>query len=216
MNSPLKLVVLISGNGSNLQAIIDAIEKKKLTAKITAVISDKNNAYGLTRAKNHHIPTHVLSPKEYPSREEYNEALLTLIQSCGPDLVVLAGFMRILGSSITRAFQGKMINIHPSLLPKYPGLHTHEQVVLNGDKEHGSTVHFVDESLDGGPLIAQASIPVENPIDAATLEEHIKTLEHKLYPTVIQLIATGRLELRANVVYLDSKPQSKEGIPLSF
>ncbi len=187
-----RLVILISGNGSNLQAIIDAIATQQLTAEIACVISDKENAYGLTRAQQHAIPYHVIS--------DVNQALLDQLTQLAPDLIVLAGFMRILPASIVGAFYGKIINIHPSLLPKYPGLHTHQQVFENGDAIHGTTIHFVNQELDAGPIIAQAKLNVQPQETADSLKARVQLLEHALYPKVIQDLAQGRICLKNDQV----------------
>ena len=144
--------VLISGNGSNLQAMIDAIEGNQISGKICCVLSNKEDAYGLQRAQEVKIPTEVVSNKDFETREEFDTEMVKVLSSYNPDLVVLAGFMRILSPVFINAFSGKILNIHPSLLPKYPGLNTHERVLESSDSIHGITVHFVDESLDGGPI----------------------------------------------------------------
>ncbi|MGR6816303.1 phosphoribosylglycinamide formyltransferase [Acinetobacter baumannii] len=154
------IVVLISGNGSNLQAIIDACRANKIAGQVVAVFSNKAQAYGLERARQADIPADFIDPADYPDREAYDKALITQIDGYQPDIVVLAGFMRILSPLFVNHYQHKLLNIHPSLLPKYPGLHTHKQVIENKDAFHGTTVHFVTEELDGGPMIIQARIPV--------------------------------------------------------
>lgn len=180
------IVVLISGNGSNLQAIIDAIESGNINAKIACVISDKPDAYGLQRAAKHQIPCEVVVKNINETREQYDMRLVSVINHYQPELIVLAGFMRILSKNFVEAYNGKLINIHPSLLPKYPGLHTHKQVLQNGDSEHGCTIHYVTEEVDGGPIIAQAKLQV-NPDDTEeTLKQRVHVLEHQLYPEVIQ------------------------------
>lgn len=192
------LVILISGNGSNLQAIIDAINQQQLTAKIRAVISNRADAYGLERAKKYNIPTHVLLNSAYNDKHNYDAALKKIIDEYQPALIILAGFMRILTPEFVNHFQGKIVNIHPSLLPKYPGLHTHEKAIQAGDKEHGVTVHWVTESLDAGPIIAQVKIAVDPSDTPETLKAKIHREEHKLYPQVIQLIAEGKLVSEKN------------------
>lgn len=186
---PINVVVLISGNGSNLQAMIDAIQAGKVNAKIACVISNQADAYGLERARAAHIPTAVLSHKDFPDREHYDNALTALIDEYQPDLIALAGFMRILGSTIVDHFKHRMINLHPSLLPKYRGLHTHEKVIANGDKEHGCSIHFVTSELDGGPVIKQAKLTVADDDTADSLKQRVHQLEHQLYPEVIQWFA---------------------------
>ena len=180
------IVILISGNGSNLQAIIDAIESKKLTAQIKCVISDKADAYGLQRAHQHKITCEVVSKKSNETREQYDHRLILVINQYQPQLIALAGFMRILSKKFVEAYSGKLINIHPSLLPKYPGLHTHQQVLHNGDTEHGCTIHHVTEEVDGGPIIGQAKLQVHANDTEESLKERIHVLEHQLYPEMIQ------------------------------
>lgn len=168
------IVVLISGNGSNLQAIIDACRANKITGNVVAVLSNKANAYGLERAKQADIPAYFVDPTQFNDSADYDKALIEKIDVYQPDIVVLAGFMRILSPAFVAHYQHKLLNIHPSLLPKYPGLHTHRQVLANKDPFHGVTVHFVTEELDGGPMIIQARIPVF----PMTLNNHYK-LEYK-------------------------------------
>jgi len=156
------IVVLISGNGSNLQAIIDACKQKKINATIRAVFSNKADAFGLERAREAGIPAHVLTADLFASREAFDRELMQEIEAYAPDVVVLAGYMRILSPAFVEHFAGRLLNIHPSLLPKYPGLHTHRQALDNGDTEHGTSVHFVTDELDGGPVILQAKVPVKH------------------------------------------------------
>ena len=189
----LPIIVLISGTGSNLQAIIDAINQQQLTAEICTVISNRADAYGLERAKKYNIPTHVLLNSAYNDKHSYDAALKKIIDIYQPALIILAGFMRILTPEFVNQFQDKIINIHPSLLPKYPGLHTHERVIQAGDKEHGVTVHWVTANLDAGPIIAQAKIAVDPSDTPETLKAKIHREEHKLYPQVIQLIAERKI-----------------------
>jgi len=191
----LSFAVFISGNGSNLQAIIDATSNGLIDGQICCVLSNKKEAYGLARAKKSNIPTIVIEHQNYENREEFDNALLQSLQKYNPDLIVLAGFMRILTPVFIKPYLGKLINIHPSLLPKYPGLNTHQKVIDNKDTEHGVTVHFVDENLDGGPICAQSTMKVESD-DIETLEKRIHELEHELYPKVIQDFAKGNLELQ--------------------
>lgn len=201
----LPLVVLISGSGSNLQAIIDEAANG-LPVEIRAVISNKANAYGLERAKRANITTRVIDHKAYADRESYDQALGDLIDSYLPKLVVLAGFMRILTPALVARFHGRMLNIHPSLLPAYRGLHTHQRALEAGDKIHGASVHFVTEELDGGPVVLQAEVPILADDDEETLAARVLTREHVIYPTVIRWIAEGRLEVADNRVVMDGKP----------
>ena len=186
--------VFISGNGSNLQAIINATNNGQIDGKICCVLSNKKEAFGLVRAKEANIPTIVIEHQNFETREKFETAILKSLKSYQIDLIVLAGFMRILSPVLIKPYLGKLMNIHPSLLPKYPGLNTHQKVIDNQDTQHGITIHFVDETLDGGPICAQSIMKVEsNDIDV--LENKIHKLEHKLYPKVIQSFAKGELKL---------------------
>ncbi len=191
----IRLVVLISGNGSNLQAIIDEIANNNLPAQIVAVISNKADAYGLERAKKAGIEQHVLSHQNYDSREQYDIALKDLIDRFQPDLIILAGFMRILSNEFVNHYLQRMMNIHPSLLPKYKGLNTHQRVIDAGDKEHGCSVHFVTPELDDGPVILQAKVEVKENDTAETLAERVHEQEHRIYPEAIRLYAENKIEL---------------------
>lgn len=198
------IVVLISGHGSNLQALIDACKNGRLKGKIVAVFSNNAEAYGLERAQNADIPTCVLNPEDFADRAAFDAALANEIEQYEPALVVLAGYMRILSPEFVAQFAGKMLNIHPSLLPKYPGLHTHRKALENGDREHGTSVHFVTDELDGGPLILQAKVPVFSDDTEESLSERVKTHEHTIYPMVINWFLNGRLVIRDNEAWLDS------------
>ncbi|MEW8664330.1 MAG: phosphoribosylglycinamide formyltransferase [Candidatus Thiodiazotropha sp.] len=193
----LPVVVLISGSGSNLQAIIDSAGRD-LPIEIRAVISNRPNVHGLQRAAEAGIETAVLDHKAFPDRERYDRALMALIDSYSPALVALAGFMRILTPALVRHYAGRMFNIHPSLLPKYTGLHTHQRVLDAGDALHGASIHFVTEELDGGPLIVQAQVPVMAGDDADTLAARVLEKEHQIYPLVIRWFAENRLRLDEN------------------
>ena len=203
--NPCRIVVLISGNGSNLQAIIDAIGAGQIPAEIVAVVSDKADAYGLERAKKAGIPGEVLLYADYKDRQKYDQALIDLIDHYQADLIVLAGFMRILTDEFVNHYLGRMLNIHPSLLPKYKGLNTHQRVLEAGDREHGATVHFVTPELDSGPIILQSKITVQNGDNAPQLAQRIHEIEHQIYPQVISWFAEGRLCLSGNTVLLDQK-----------
>ncbi|KHS65185.1 phosphoribosylglycinamide formyltransferase [Pectobacterium brasiliense] len=198
------IVVLISGHGSNLQALIDACKNGRLKGKIVAVFSNNAEAYGLERAQDADIPTCVLNPEDFADRAAFDAALANEIEQYEPALVVLAGYMRILSPEFVAQFAGKMLNIHPSLLPKYPGLHTHRKALENGDREHGTSVHFVTDELDGGPLILQAKVPVFSDDTEESLSERVKTHEHTIYPMVINWFLNGRLVIRDNEAWLDS------------
>jgi phosphoribosylglycinamide formyltransferase-1 len=191
-------VVLISGGGSNLQALIDAEQAGTLPVDIRAVISNRADAGGLARAERAGIATRVLSHRDFASREDYDRALDRLIHGFEPRLVVLAGFMRILTPGFVTRFRGRMFNIHPSLLPKYPGLHTHQRALDAGDTEHGATVHFVTEELDGGPPVLQARVPVLPDDDAERLAARVLEREHRIYPLAVRWFADGRLALDAD------------------
>lgn len=195
----LKIAILISGSGSNLQAILDHIACGELKAEICGVLSNKADAYGLKRAVNHNIPTAVISHKDFADREAFDEAMMQQIDSWAPDVVVLAGFMRILTPQFVTHYQGRLLNIHPSLLPKYKGLHTHKRALEAGDSEHGCSVHFVTAELDGGPVIAQAVVPVLPGDSEESLTERVHKSEHGLYPQVLVWMANGELSWRHNM-----------------
>jgi phosphoribosylglycinamide formyltransferase 1 len=188
LRSPARLVVLISGNGSNLQAIIDHCRTQWLPAEIVLVVSNDPNAFGLTRAREAGIPTVARSHKDFPDREAFDQMLIENIQAYRPDWVVLAGFMRILTPSFIHAFEKRLINIHPSLLPKYQGLHTHQRALDAGDSQHGCTVHFVTPELDAGPIIGQASTDVSPTDTIDTLKTKVHELEYLLYPLCIKFL----------------------------
>ena len=197
------IVVLISGNGSNLQAVIDACRANKITGNVVAVLSNKADAYGLERAKLANIPAYFVDPTLYNDRADYDKALIEKIDAYQPDIVVLAGFVRILSPDFVTHYQHKLLNIHPSLLPKYPGLHTHRQVLANKDSFHGVTVHFVTEELDGGPMIIQARIPVLPDDTEQSLQARIQTEEYRIYPLAIGWLADERLKMQNNQAFLD-------------
>ena len=196
--------VLISGNGSNLQAMIDAIKGNQIYGKICCVLSNKEDANGLQRAQEVKIPTEVVSNKDFETREDFDTEMVRVLSIYNPDLVVLAGFMRILSPVFINAFPGKILNIHPSLLPKYPGLNTHERVLESSDNIHGITVHFVDESLDGGPICAQSSLEITTR-SVKQLEQQIHKLEHELYPKVVSWFGEGLLRLTEGKVYFEDR-----------
>tara|TARA_B100001996_G_scaffold340379_1_gene293867 strand:- start:153 stop:791 length:639 start_codon:yes stop_codon:yes gene_type:complete len=208
-----RVVILISGSGTNLQALIDAAPK--LDFKIEMVVSNKSGVLGLKRAKKHKIPYKVIEHQSFDSREEFDRDLSAIIEKINPNLIVLAGFMRILGAEFISKFQNHILNIHPSLLPKYPGINTHQRALDAGDHEHGATVHFVTEDLDCGPIIAQDSILINSSDTAKTLA--LKTLEkeHVLYPKVVGWFAAGRLRLENGKVLLDQKILPPNGIATS-
>lgn len=205
------IVVLVSGNGSNLQAIIDACQSSMIDASVTAVFSNKADAFGLKRATSAAIPAHHIDPKKFSSRDEFDAELMAQIDKYQPDLIVLAGYMRILSSGFVRHFLGKMINIHPSLLPKYPGLHTHQRAIDAQDLEHGTSVHFVTEELDGGPVILQAKVPIFKEDTADTLAERVLTQEHNIYPLVAKWFVDGRLTMKDGIALLDEAALPLQG-----
>lgn len=189
-----KLVILISGNGSNLQQFIDHIETGKLKAEITAVISNRASAYGLERAEKAGIPSIALDHTQFPDRESFDRALAQKIDKYQPDLVVLAGFMRILSNGFVEHFKNKLINIHPSLLPKYKGLHTHKRALEDNQTEHGASVHFVTAELDAGKVIMQGIVPVKKDDTEETLANRVHQIEHIIYPEAIKLLLKGQID----------------------
>ena len=205
------IVVLISGSGSNLQALIDACSSGFIPGKISAVIANKASAYGLVRASDAGITTQVLSHKTYASRDRYDEALIDAIDQHQPDLVVLAGFMRILTPAFVQHYAGRLLNIHPSLLPKYQGLNTHQRAIDAGDTEHGCSVHFVTEQLDGGPVVLQAKVPLFSEDDVATLSERVHEQEHRIYPLVVRWFCQNRLQQQADQAWLDGNILAANG-----
>ncbi|KMM81446.1 phosphoribosylglycinamide formyltransferase [Pseudomonas deceptionensis] len=205
------VVVLLSGTGSNLQALIDSNDVKDSPARIRAVISNRADAYGLQRAKDAGIETRVLDHKAFEGREAFDAALIKIIDEFKPQLVVLAGFMRILSADFVRHYQGRLLNIHPSLLPKYKGLHTHQRALEAGDREHGCSVHFVTEELDGGPLVVQAVIPVESDDSPHSLAQRVHTQEHRIYPLAVRWFAEGRLSLDEQGALLDGQLLAASG-----
>lgn len=204
-SAPMPIVVLASGRGSNLQAIAAQIDCGKVPARIAAVVSDRAAAGALEWARARGIATAVLSPKDYAGREAYGDALAAVIEPFAPGLVVLAGFMRILGDGFVGRFAGRLLNIHPSLLPKYPGLHTHRRALEAGDREHGASVHFVTPELDGGPVVLQARVPVLPGDDETTLAARVLREEHLIYPECVGWFTSGRLQLRDGVPRLDGR-----------
>ncbi|WP_137972216.1 MULTISPECIES: phosphoribosylglycinamide formyltransferase [unclassified Pseudomonas] len=205
MMGDCNVVVLISGSGSNLQALIDSIANDGNPARIAAVISNRADAYGLERARQAGIATRVLDHKQFDGREAFDTALVEAIDGFDPQLVVLAGFMRILTGNFVRHYEGRLLNIHPSLLPKYKGLHTHQRALEAGDSEHGCSVHFVTEELDGGPLVVQAVVPVESGDTPESLAQRVHSQEHHIYPLAMRWFAEGRLRLGASGAQLDGK-----------
>lgn len=203
--SKASLVVLISGGGSNLQALIDAIENKELDAEIKAVISNKAAAYGIERAKQANIDIHVIDHTQYPDRQSFDQAMIEVIDPLQPDLVILAGFMRILSDMFIDHYRHRLINIHPSLLPKYKGLNTHQLAIDNRDKIHGASVHYVSRELDSGPIVIQTEVPVLASDNAETLASRVLIEEHKIYPIAIKMHIEDRLTFDNDQLKLDNK-----------
>jgi phosphoribosylglycinamide formyltransferase-1 len=205
-----KIVVLISGNGSNLQAMIDARLTGRLKADIVAVVSNRADAFGLKRAHDASIATHVLDHRGYANRELYDEALLNLVVPYEPDLLVLAGFMRILSEAFVTRFANRIMNIHPSLLPRYPGLNTHQRAMDSDDTVHGCTVHFVTPELDAGPIIIQGQVPILDDDTADSLEQRIHRVEHLIYPMAVEWFATGEIHVESDQVLIDGSRRSPQ------
>jgi phosphoribosylglycinamide formyltransferase 1 len=203
MARQLPVGVLISGGGTNLQSIIDAIEAKKLDARIEIVLSNKADAYGLVRAQNHNLPTEVLDHKSFASREAYDQAVVDLLRARGVELVVLAGFMRLLSPVFVKVYSNRIMNIHPALLPAFPGLHVQKKALDHGVRFAGCTVHFVNEECDEGPIIIQAVVPVFPDDTEEGLAARILKQEHRIYPRAIQLYAEGRLHVVGRKVLVD-------------
>lgn len=212
MNKQARLAILISGRGSNMQAFIDACAAGELGATINLVIANNPDAAGLQRAAEAGIATCCINHRDFDSREAFDAALVERLDECEADLVILAGFMRILTPVFTQAYAGRLLNIHPSLLPKYPGLHTHQRALDAGDSEAGVTVHFVTPELDGGPPVVQARVPVLADETADTLAARVILEEHVIYPLAARWFLQGRLRLADDGAYLDDKPLPPTGI----
>ncbi|MGM3388477.1 phosphoribosylglycinamide formyltransferase [Stutzerimonas stutzeri] len=210
MSAPCNVVVLISGSGSNLQALLDSQDEKN-AARIRAVVSNREEAFGLQRAQAAGIATHLVRHKDFADREAFDAALMAIIDQHQPDLVVLAGFMRILTPGFVRHYQGRLLNIHPSLLPKYKGLDTHRRALEAGDTEHGCSVHFVTEELDGGPVAIQAYLSVQPGETLESLTSRVHAAEHIIYPLAVRWFAEGRLRLAEQGAMLDGNPLPATG-----
>lgn len=204
-NSDCSLLVLISGNGSNLQAIIDHIESGQLAATICGVISDHNDAHGLKRAQQHHIKTETVICHPNETRQQYDQRLIETIDTFRADWIILAGFMRIFSARLVNRYLGRMVNIHPSLLPAYKGLNTHQRVLDAGERYHGASVHFVTPELDDGPVIMQGTLAIRPQENIAQLKQRVHRIEHRIYPEVLKLLCTNHLHYADNTVYLDGK-----------
>lgn len=212
MTNRARIAVLISGTGSNMKAILAACQRGDIPGDIVAVISNRPGAKGLDTAAAAGVATAVVDHKHYASREDFDQALAAEIDRFCPDLVVLAGFMRILNPDFVRHYRGRLLNIHPSLLPKYPGLHTHQRAIDAGDPEAGATVHFVTEELDGGPAIVQGSVPIHAGDNADTLAARVLPLEHSIYPLAVTLFCQGRVRLSESGATLDGQLLPPSGL----
>ncbi|MCP3690167.1 MAG: phosphoribosylglycinamide formyltransferase [Gammaproteobacteria bacterium] len=200
MTTVTNIVVLISGNGSNLQAIIDSIESGQVAASISLVISSNPDAYGLTRAKNHGLPTQVIDSRNFAERSLFDQTLLQNVNSCQPDYIMLAGFMRILGVEFIQTYKNRIINIHPSILPHYKGLNTYQRALDNGESEHGVSIHIVTAELDNGPVLLQGRYTIRAGDSVADLQQKGHRLEHRMYPKLLQWLCTGDMCISGNSV----------------
>ncbi|HDR1022228.1 TPA: phosphoribosylglycinamide formyltransferase [Pasteurella multocida] len=205
------IVVLVSGQGTNLQALIDACNAGQISGKIVSVISNKADAFALERAKSAGISSQVFLRKDFANNQAMDQQIGDYIESVNADLIVLAGYMKILTAQFTQRFSGKILNIHPSLLPKYPGLHTYQQALDAGEKEHGTSVHFVNEEVDGGAVILQAKVPIFEGDSITNIEERVKTQELCIYPLVVKWFTEDRLKLVGNYAFLDGKQLPPQG-----
>lgn len=209
---PNGVVILVSGRGSNLQAILNAVRDGRLPAEILAVISNEPSAPAVARARTAGIPVHVIDHGPYPTREEFDRALMQQIDTYQPRLVALAGFMRILSDAFIEHYHGRLINIHPSLLPAFPGLNTHARALKSGAKYHGASVHFVTREVDGGPIIIQASVPVLPDDSPETLAERVLAEEHRIYPLAVGWFLNNRLVVDQGRVLLDGQQRPEQGL----
>jgi len=212
MARQLPIGVLISGSGTNLQSIIDAIEAKQLDAEIEIVLSNRADAYGLVRARNHNLAVEVLDHKGFPTREAFDERVVDILRAHGVELVILAGFMRLLSPVFVKAYSNRIMNIHPALLPAFPGLHVQKKAVEHGVRFAGCTVHFVNEECDEGPIIIQAVVPVFPDDTEASLSARILRQEHRIYPRAIQLYSEGRLRVDGRKVFIDGLTKEEDQV----
>jgi phosphoribosylglycinamide formyltransferase-1 len=203
MAARCKTAILISGSGTNLQAFIDAAARGALNLELSVVLSNRPDAFGLVRANEAGIPTVCIDHRHYSDRRSFDSAVNSKLDEWRPELLVLAGFMRILSAGFVENYAGKIVNIHPALLPAYPGLNTHQRVLDAGDKWHGSTVHFVTEELDGGPRILQGRLPVIEGESARSLAARVQSVEHQIYPEAAGWVGEGRVEFREGRAYID-------------
>lgn len=208
MSTPQSIVVLISGRGSNLRSILAA----QLPATVTAVISNKADAAGLDYARSQGIATEVVDHRAYPSRDAFDDALSQTIDRYQPDLVVLAGFMRVLTAGFVERYEGRLLNIHPSLLPAYPGLHTHQRAIEEGVRLHGCTVHFVTSALDHGPIVIQAAVPVRQDDTESKLAARVLEQEHRIYPAAIRWFVEGRVKIDGGRVLISNSPDGESAL----
>ena len=213
MTEPAKLVVIISGNGSNLQSIIDAIECGQINAQISAVLSNNPGAFGLNRAKKYGIAQQIVDHRDFDDREAFDQSLLETVNRYRPDFIVLAGFMRILGSAFVQAYEGKILNIHPSILPDYKGLNTHQRVIDNAETEHGVSIHLVTKGLDDGPVLLRGRYPIEARDTVEDLQRKGHAMEHQMYPRLIQWLCDEELEIRPDEITFRQKLLSQ---PIEF
>ena len=211
MSAPLALGVLLSGGGTNMQAIIDAIERGELPARIRLVVSNRDDAYGLVRARNHQLPTAVVPHTAFSSREDFDRRVVELLKQHGIEMVILAGFMRLLSAAFVRAFPQRILNIHPALLPAFPGRHAQRQALQHGVRISGATVHLVDEQMDHGPIVMQAAVPVYADDTEARLRARILHQEHRIYPAAIKLFAEGGVQVAGRTVRMQDEATSEQG-----
>lgn len=209
MTDRCKAAILISGSGTNLQAFIDAVENTDLNFDIRVVFSNNAEAYGLTRAENAGIATACIQHSDHPDRESFDAAVIDELDRFEPDLLILAGFMRILSTRFVSHYSGRILNIHPALLPLYPGLNTHQRVLDAGDEWHGSTVHFVTEKLDAGPRILQGRLPIVPGESAEELALRVQAVEHQIYPLAADWVGSGKVTFRDGVCYFEGKQVSE-------
>ena len=200
-----RTAILISGSGTNLQAFIDAVAAGDLDLELCVVFSNNPNAAGLVRAEKAGIPTACIQHGDYPDRESFDRAVIEELDRWNPELLILAGFMRILSPAFVNHYEGKVLNIHPALLPRYPGLNTHQRVLDAGDEWHGSTVHFVTEELDGGPRILQGRLRVNSDESADELQSRVQAVEHQIYPEAAGLVGSGRVAYRDGLALIDGE-----------
>jgi len=208
--SVTRAVILISGSGSNLQAFIDQVDSGDLELDIRLVVSNKAEAYGLERAANAKIDTACINHRDYDSRLEFDQALMQCIDQVQPDIIVLAGFMRILTPEFVNHYQGRLVNIHPSLLPKYPGVDTHQRAINAGDQWHGASIHFVVPEVDAGPVILQGRLAINKSDTADSLQQRIHKIEHKLYPLAVKWFSQDRLKEQQGQILLDGELSPKQ------